>query len=41
MKLPGDTTLLPGHGKPSRLSDERDGNPYVQAALAGRSATGG
>jgi glyoxylase-like metal-dependent hydrolase (beta-lactamase superfamily II) len=33
MELPGDTRLLPGHGQPSLLSDERAGNPYVQLAL--------
>jgi hydroxyacylglutathione hydrolase len=35
MKLPGDTTLLPGHGDASRLDDERRNNPYVQEALRG------
>jgi hydroxyacylglutathione hydrolase len=34
MQLPGDTQLLPGHGHPSLLSDERETNPYVQQALA-------
>jgi hydroxyacylglutathione hydrolase len=33
MRLPDDTRLLPGHGHPSILGDERNGNPYVQAAL--------
>ena len=33
MKLPGDTQLLPGHGHPSLLSDERESNPYVREAL--------
>ncbi len=32
MKLPADTRLLPGHGQPSLLSEERAGNPYVQLA---------
>jgi glyoxylase-like metal-dependent hydrolase (beta-lactamase superfamily II) len=34
MQLPGDTQLLPGHGHPSLLSDERETNPYVQEALS-------
>ncbi|HEX8520695.1 MAG TPA: MBL fold metallo-hydrolase [Tepidisphaeraceae bacterium] len=33
MKLPDDTVLLPGHGQPSLLSQERQNNPYVQLAL--------
>ena len=33
MQLPGDTNLLPGHGQPSTLADERASNPYVQMAL--------
>ena len=33
MKLPGDTQLLPGHGPPSLLDDERANNEWVQAAL--------
>jgi glyoxylase-like metal-dependent hydrolase (beta-lactamase superfamily II) len=33
MKLPGDTTLLPGHGHPSTLREELEMNPYVQAAV--------
>ncbi|HEY8747037.1 MAG TPA: MBL fold metallo-hydrolase [Tepidisphaeraceae bacterium] len=33
MKLPGNTQLLPGHGSPSTLADERESNPYVQEAL--------
>jgi hydroxyacylglutathione hydrolase len=35
MQLPGDTRLLPGHGKPGTLEDERKTNLYVQAALRG------
>jgi hydroxyacylglutathione hydrolase len=38
MALPDDTTLLPGHGQPSRLADERRSNPFVQEALADRGA---
>lgn len=34
MKLPNDTQLLPGHGQPSTLGDERRDNPYVREALA-------
>jgi glyoxylase-like metal-dependent hydrolase (beta-lactamase superfamily II) len=33
MELPGQTQLLPGHGHPSLLSEERQTNPYVQQAL--------
>ncbi len=33
MQLPDDTTLLPGHGQPSTLGDERRSNEYVIAAL--------
>jgi glyoxylase-like metal-dependent hydrolase (beta-lactamase superfamily II) len=33
MLLPGDTTLLPGHGNPSTLREELEMNPYVQAAV--------
>jgi hydroxyacylglutathione hydrolase len=33
MRLPPDTRLLPGHGQPSTLADERCDNPYVQDAL--------
>ena len=33
MKLPGDTQLLAGHGAPSTLGQELDGNPYVRAAV--------
>jgi len=33
MKLPGDTQLLPGHGPPSHLDDERGNNEWVQEAL--------
>jgi len=35
MQLPPDTTLLPGHGDPSHLSDELRNNPYVQEAMEG------
>jgi hydroxyacylglutathione hydrolase len=34
MRLPDDTTLLPGHGQPSTLGEERQNNEYVIAALA-------
>jgi len=34
MKLPPETRLLPGHGQPSTLADERRENPYVQEALS-------
>ena len=33
MKLPEQTQLLPGHGQPSTLGEERRTNPYVQEAL--------
>jgi glyoxylase-like metal-dependent hydrolase (beta-lactamase superfamily II) len=39
MKLPPQTRLLPGHGKPSRLSDERKNNIFVRHALAGGAQT--
>ena len=32
MKLPPETTLLPGHGHPSTLAEEMETNPYVRAA---------
>lgn len=35
MALPGETQLLPGHGEPSTLAEERRSNPYVRAAIAG------
>lgn len=35
MKLPGETRLLPGHGQPSTLQEERDSNPFVQEAING------
>jgi hydroxyacylglutathione hydrolase len=35
MRLPPDTTLLPGHGQPSTLRQELETNPYVQEALEG------
>ena len=34
MRLPDATTLLPGHGQPSTLGEERRDNEYVIAALA-------
>jgi glyoxylase-like metal-dependent hydrolase (beta-lactamase superfamily II) len=34
MRLPGETTLLPGHGSRSTLRQEMETNPYVQQALA-------
>jgi len=33
MRLPPQTRLLPGHGKPSTLADEAKNNPFVQEAL--------
>jgi glyoxylase-like metal-dependent hydrolase (beta-lactamase superfamily II) len=36
MRLPGDTRLLPGHGSPGTLADERHTNPFVQDALQQR-----
>lgn len=33
MRLPPHTRLLPGHGKPTTLAEERENNAYVQAAL--------
>lgn len=36
MQLPEDTNLLPGHGSPSTLADERENNPFVQDALEQR-----
>lgn len=36
MQLPDDTHLLPGHGSPSTLADERENNPFVQDALEQR-----
>ncbi|HET6252079.1 MAG TPA: MBL fold metallo-hydrolase [Tepidisphaeraceae bacterium] len=36
LQLPLDTTLLPGHGEASTLSDEIAGNPYVRQAMLGR-----
>ncbi len=36
MELPDETRLLPGHGEPSTIGEERRSNPYVRAALAGR-----
>jgi glyoxylase-like metal-dependent hydrolase (beta-lactamase superfamily II) len=34
MRLPGQTRLLPGHGHPSTLEEERMQNQYVQEAMA-------
>jgi hydroxyacylglutathione hydrolase len=36
MALPGTTRLLGGHGPATTLDEEREGNPYVQDALANR-----
>jgi hypothetical protein len=33
MTLPPATHLLPGHGQPSTLEEERESNPYVRNAL--------
>ena len=33
MDLPGDVVLLPGHGQPSKLDDERGENEYVREAM--------
>ncbi|HTL29958.1 MAG TPA: MBL fold metallo-hydrolase [Tepidisphaeraceae bacterium] len=33
MQLPGDTQLLPGHGSPSTLDDERMSNDFVREIL--------
>lgn len=33
MQLPGDTQLLPGHGSPSTLEDERVNNDFVREVL--------
>ncbi len=33
MQLPSATRLLPGHGNPSTLGEERASNPYVMEAL--------
>ena len=33
MALPGETQLLPGHGPPSKLHEERESNEYVMEAL--------
>lgn len=33
MQLPGRTRLLPGHGQPSTLQEERETNPFVQDVL--------
>jgi glyoxylase-like metal-dependent hydrolase (beta-lactamase superfamily II) len=33
MQLPAETRLLPGHGQPSTLGEERRTNPYVAEAL--------
>ena len=36
MALPAETQLLPGHGHPTTLAEERAQNPYVQEALRAR-----
>ena len=36
MQLPDETRLLPGHGSPGTLADERENNPFVQDALQQR-----
>lgn len=36
MQLPGETMLYGGHGEPRTLAEEREGNRYVAAILAGR-----
>jgi len=36
MKIPGDTRLLPGHGQPSTLHEERANNFYVREILGGK-----
>jgi hydroxyacylglutathione hydrolase len=36
MQLPAETRLLPGHCGPTTLGEEREQNPYVAEALAGR-----
>jgi len=33
MRLPGQTKLLPGHGRPSTLADETQSNPFVREAM--------
>jgi glyoxylase-like metal-dependent hydrolase (beta-lactamase superfamily II) len=33
MALPDETQLLPGHGDPSTIGEEREVNPYVREAL--------
>jgi hydroxyacylglutathione hydrolase len=40
MQLPDDTTLLPGHGHPSKLREERRSNAYVQEILASAPGAG-
>ena len=37
MELPPETRLMPGHGEPSTLAQERRSNPYVHALVAARS----
>lgn len=34
MELPPETTIYPGHGRPSTIGDERGGNPYVLDLMA-------
>ena len=33
MALPAETQLLPGHGDPSTIAEEREMNPYVREAM--------
>jgi len=33
MRLPGETKLLPGHGRPSTLAEEQANNPFVRQAM--------
>lgn len=40
MQFPDDTTLLPGHGHPSKLREERQNNSYVRAILANAPGAG-
>jgi glyoxylase-like metal-dependent hydrolase (beta-lactamase superfamily II) len=35
MAFPDETQLLPGHGDPSTIGEEREMNPYVREALQG------
>jgi hydroxyacylglutathione hydrolase len=33
MRLPGETKLLPGHGRASTLAEEQASNPFVRQAM--------